>query len=407
MLDRLTIERTLAASGNRPIVIALSGGGDSTALLHLLAEAMGANGLHAVVVDHALREGSPADAARAASFAKALSVSAEIVKLQWDAHANRGHQAARSMRYAALCKVAREIGARVIVTGHTRDDQAETVLIRAERGSGWRGLAGMKAITPMPFWPEGRGLWLARPLLGARREALRAHLLEQGADWIEDPANANDAFARVRARRTLSELADAGFDPMRLAALAERLAPRVAALVADAVALVSVAAVFDTDTTVIERAAWRSSEAVRQRALAALLAAAGGAERLAADEQVAALDAQMPTPEFRGATLSGAVVSTTKTGWRLTRDRGALAGRADGAPPLPPFPLVANIEAVWDRRLALRTDEPGWSVAAEHGAPTLARGVERRAITAAAPQWLLADRVTHLLGGPAHSARQD
>lgn len=398
MLDRLTIERAIAASGNRPLVLALSGGGDSTALLHLLTDALGANGLHAVVVDHALREGSAADAQRAAGFAKALGVSNEVVKLRWEANANRAQQAARAMRYAALCDVARQIGARVIVTGHSRDDQAETVLLRAERGSGWRGLAGMKAFAPVPLWPEGRGLWMARPLLGARRAALRSCLTERGAEWIEDPSNANTAYARVRARSTLAALEAHGVDPMRLAALAERLAPRVEALDAGARALISDAATFDAGVITIDRDAWRAVEPVRQRALAALLASAGGAERAPGDEQTTVLDTQMLNEGFRGATLSGAVVTVAKGGWRLTRDSGALSGRADGARPVPPLELAPSTQTIWDRRLALRAPAPGWSVIVEEGAPVLVSSGKRGEIGDAEPRWLLGERVAHLLG---------
>ena len=82
----------------------------------------------------------------------------------------------------------------------------ETVLMRAAAGSNWRGLAGMAPLAPVPLWPEGRGLMLARPLLGARREALRKMLRARGAEWIEDPANADPAFERVRARAALSAL---------------------------------------------------------------------------------------------------------------------------------------------------------------------------------------------------------
>lgn len=396
MLEPRTIARVLAVSGERPILIALSGGGDSTALLHLLTEELGAARLRAVVVDHALRDGSAADALRAAAFAAALGVHASIARLSWEQGPGRAQQAARQARYAALCAAARSADAQVIVTGHSRDDQAETVLLRAEHGSGWRGLAGMKVFGPAPLWPEGRGLWLARPLLSRRRTELRDHLGKRSAEWIEDPANANEAYARVRARAKLAALESEGFDPMRLAALAERLAPRVEALDAAAAALIAEAVSFEADEIIIRRAAWCGGEAVRQRALAVLLAAVGGAERVPGDDQVAALESQFEEPTFKGATLSGAVVTAPKGGWRLARDRGALAGRADGARSPAPLLLTASLETVWDRRLALVVDEPNWSVTVENGAPLLAHGDQRRTIAAA--RWLLADRVAHLLG---------
>lgn len=398
MLDRLTIERMAAKAGEGPILIALSGGGDSVALLHLLAAELGASRLRACVVDHALREGSGADAARAADFAAKLGVGASIETLAWDAGANRAHEAAREARYAALCKRAREINAGVIATGHTRDDQAETVFIRAARGSGLRGLAGMRSIAPVPIWPEGRGMYLARPLLCTTRESLRTYLRDHRADWIEDPANANDAYARVRARRSLATLEQDGLDPMRLAAIAEKLAPFADELDAAASDLIERAAHFDAADVGADLAAFAAAEeSVRQRALFALITAAGGHVRGPSSEQVAGLDAAL-SANFTSATLAGALIRKRGNQLSFSRDRGALEGRADGTPAIAPLALDAGAEAVWDRRLALTAHEPGWSVVFENGATQLARGEERADLAAASPHWLTKERVRHVLG---------
>jgi len=388
MLDRVTIEQLGAAAGAGPILIALSGGGDSVALLHLMAGHFGAARLHAAIVDHALRAGSAADAARAAEIAGSAGVTASILTLSWAEGANRAQSAARQGRYAALCAHARKLGASIIATGHTRDDQAETVLLRATRGSGWRGLAGMRALAPAPIWPEGRGLLLARPLLGACRAELRAWLKQRSAAWIEDPANSNPAYARVRARTVLGDLANVGLAPTRFAALAEYLAPRLRRLDSDALQLIGRAVRFEDETIVVDPATWRGDTEVRGRALGALIAAAGAASRMPDLG-----DAEL-TETF---TLAGALVRPGKHAIRISRDPGALAGRADGARPLPPLALAPREEAVWDNRLALTVTEPGWSVIAENGKPVLARGAERRPVETASATWLLQPRVEHLL----------
>lgn len=395
MLDRLTIERM---EGEGPILIALSGGGDSVALLHLLTERLGAGRLRAAIVDHKLREGSAADARKAADIARAAGVEPHILTLEWPEGGSRAHEAARSLRYAALCQAARELGALVIATGHTRDDQAETVFLRASRGSGLRGLAGMRALSPAPSWPDGRGLWLARPLLRVRRQELRDLLKERGAEWIEDPGNENEIHARVRARRALTELGREGFDSMRLASLAERLRPHVDAIDEAAASLISRTAVFIADEAAFALANWNGEATVKQRALEALIAAAAGAERGPSPAQLESLSEALTQYDFRGATLAGARLRPRGARIVIGRDTGALTGRADGAEPVPPHELAPGKQAVWDGRVALTVDKPGWSVVFDGRVPQLQRGEERRPLAAASPHWLLRERVQHLLG---------
>lgn len=361
MLDRLTIERMLAWTGEKPVLLALSGGGDSVALLHLLVGEIGAARVRAVIVDHALRQGSCEDAARARGFAESLGVSAGLLKIDWREGANRAQEAAREARYRAICAYARGQGLNTLLAAHTADDQAETVLMRAAKGSTWRGLAGIAPFAFAPLWPDGRGVALARPLLGARRKELRAYLRERGADWIEDPANANIAYERVRVRARLDLLERDGFEPLRLAGVAARLRRRAEALDRAAADLIH-NAVQPGLVTRLTIAAWAGPRDVRHRALSALIAAASGSAREPAWTDLAAVERRLTDTAHRGSTYGGVVFTPSADGLRLSREPGAVLGRADGTPPLAPLQLPKNVEAVWDGRLSATASEEGWRI---------------------------------------------
>ena len=401
VLDRPAIERLEAGGG--AILIALSGGGDSTALLHLLVEALGASKLRAAVIDHGLRAGSARDARRAADFAEALGVAAEVIALTWREGESRAQQAARLARYDALCAAARRLGGQVIAAAHTADDQAETVFMRAASGSSWRGLAAMNACAPAPVWPQGRGLVLVRPLLSARRADLRDMLRARGAAWIDDPANANEAFARVRARKRLAELEAAGFDSMRLALLAAKLRPLAHAIDAEAAGLIARAVRIEGEAMHLSLAAWRGGGEARRRALSVLIAAAAGAGR-EPGAGLARLEARLAEDGFRGASLGGARLARAGGAIMIGRDRGALSGRADGAKQLAPLALAPGVETVWDGRLALTAAALGWSVSAGARGVELARAGEVLALEQAREQgivqahWLVETHVAHRLG---------
>ena len=200
------------------LLVAVSGGPDSTALLAALAELASGRGLGltAAHVDHGLRgaEGA-AEADAVAALATRLGV--PFVRRAVTVPAGPDLEArARRARYQALARVAQEVGARRIVTGHTQDDQVETVLLRLVRGAGRRGLGAMRPV-------RGR-VW--RPLLAATRADVRRFLAERGLGFAVDRTNADLRHARNRVRRLLVPLLRAEFNPRlgpALAALAERL----------------------------------------------------------------------------------------------------------------------------------------------------------------------------------------
>jgi tRNA(Ile)-lysidine synthase len=184
------------------VAAAVSGGADSLALLHALRVLAGKRDwrLAVLTVDHGLRPGSAADAAFVADHAKALGLPARQLTLapgELEAHRAAGPEgAARAARYEALWPAADELGCRWLATGHTLDDQAETVLLQLLRGAGPDGLAGMAV-------RSGR---LLRPLLGVRRAETRACCAAAGLAWREDPTNATDGPLRNRVRSRLLPL---------------------------------------------------------------------------------------------------------------------------------------------------------------------------------------------------------
>lgn len=219
------LERFLRGPGLREVRalgLAVSGGGDSMALLHLAAEAGIA--ARAVTVDHGLRPEAAAEALEVGRVCARLGVPHDILRWEgWDGRGNLMDQARRA-RLRLISEWARGAGLDAVALGHTRDDVAETFLMRLARGAGVDGLAAMRAERRA----EGM-LWL-RPLLGIGREELREELRRRGAAWFEDPSNENRAFDRVRVRQAMQGLAGLGLGPERLAEVAGHLAEVRAAL---------------------------------------------------------------------------------------------------------------------------------------------------------------------------------
>ena len=230
-----TVSRALEALGTTPsagdtLVVALSGGADSLALTDILATLARARGFRLVAahLDHGLRPESRDDAAFCAAFCRGLGIECRVGAAAVRARARRDHSgledAARRERYAFLRRVKEEEGATAIAVAHTRDDQAETLLLRLLRGAGATGLSAMRP----------RSGDVVRPLLGTSRRAVRRHLQVKGLAWREDPTNADPAFLRNRVRHELLPLLEARFNPR----LRETLA-RTAALLADDAALLA------------------------------------------------------------------------------------------------------------------------------------------------------------------------
>jgi tRNA(Ile)-lysidine synthase len=208
------------------LVLAVSGGPDSTALMLLAARWRAAlkspPALVAVTIDHGLRRESKREAKAVAMLARKLDI--EHRTLRWSGRKPKTglQEAARLARYRLLADAARKAGARHVLTAHTLDDQAETVLFRLARGSGVSGLSGMGFIAPMPV-EEGRGILLVRPLLSVPKARLIATLKAAKIPYADDPTNRDPRFARSRLRTLMPALAKEGLTSVRLGTLARRV----------------------------------------------------------------------------------------------------------------------------------------------------------------------------------------
>ncbi len=326
--------------------IALSGGGDSTALMHL-AQGWGRARLMAATVDHGLRPGSTDEARRAGQAAASLGIPHET--LLW--HREGGGNlmgAARDARLRLLADWARRHGLSAVLLGHTLDDQAETLLMRLARGAGLDGLCGMADRR------EAEGaLWL-RPLLTISRAELRDWLAARGIGWIDDPSNERDDFHRVRLRKAMT-----GLD-LPLPQLAQSL--QNLGMARDALAHYAAEAAQGAQSRAggldLPLPAFLAAPAeIRRRLLVAglrFVSGAGYPPRRAPVQQALAELAQ-----GRQVTLEG-VIARSRAGWlHLIREPAASLRAAP----------VAGDPALWDGRWRVTGLQPGQQVRALGHAP--------------------------------------
>jgi tRNA(Ile)-lysidine synthase len=335
--------RWRAAGGPKRLLLAVSGGGDSIALLRLCLPLSGAGvTLHVATVDHGLRPQSASDAEFVGREAARLGLSCAI--LRWEgAKPRTGVQAAaRARRYRLLAGEAMGIGADAILTAHTADDQAETLLMRIARRTGVRGLAGM---APENFIADGAGppQRLLRLLLEERRAGLRDYLFACKARFLDDPSNDDPAFERVRARRLLqASTASAAHDLMDLAGRAralQSLADRLERL-----------QFRRADGTFLADGGVLLSSLDDPGLAARLLRAVGGGDH--DPDETAAADALAAARNGRRSTLAGAIVEPWEGGLLFRREPAAVLGRA-GAQRLSALTLRPGERLLWDRRFSI------------------------------------------------------
>ncbi|ONF48079.1 tRNA(Ile)-lysidine synthetase [Methylobacterium radiotolerans] len=321
------------------MLLAVSGGPDSSALMHAAARLRDATGasLRVATVDHGLRPESGAEAEAVGRAARALGLPHAI--LTWaGAKPGTGLQdAARRARYALLAAHAEAAGAGLVLTGHTRDDQAETVLIRLAAGSGPAGLAGMRAERDL-----GPGLALGRPFLHLPKASLVAWCAARGVAYARDPANGDPRFARGRLRAAWPALEREGLTRARLARLAERAARDEAALRSAAEQALDKARRSGPETGAELRLDGRAlaalPDAVALRCLDLALARAGAAPRRLERLETLVLESLLP------ALRRGEPVRRTLAGFLVSADAGGTVSLAP-APPRRHGPAGAALAA--------------------------------------------------------------
>jgi tRNA(Ile)-lysidine synthase len=348
--------------------VAVSGGGDSVALLILLDDwrRVGGPPLAVVTVDHGLRPEAVYEAAAVAALCARLGLPHDTLHWRWDGTGNLP-DAARRGRYALIADWARGQGIGAVALGHTADDQAETVLMRLARGSGVDGLSGMF------IRRRADGIDWLRPLLSVSRAALRDLLRGRRVPWAEDPTNDDPAYDRVKARRALAALAPLGVDATTIADTADRMAMAREALSQAAAAFARTHAATPGGDVVIDRAAFaRLPEETALRLLSGAIRWITGADyrpRLAAAR--AALTAALSGSRR---TLAGCEIATDATHLRIAREWNAVRD------------IGTTTVALWDSR---------WHLAGPHAPHLTIRALGPEGLRDC-PDWRPASRTTGL-----------
>lgn len=328
------------------IAIALSGGGDSVALLHLAAYWARSHDmrLRAVTVDHGLRSASLTETQTVAGWAEDMGIKHNILKWQGEKPTSGIMSAARNARYDLMDGWCKSHNLLHLVTAHTRDDQAETHLMRKRHASGTDGLAGMSQILELPMSR------LMRPLLKTTRAELRDYLNRNGIEWLEDPSNLNDAFERIAVR---NHIAKEHLDPQELSSTAAEFGAarvlrnhNIAKLISASVNITPLGAA----TVNLTQLANGPTE-LAGKVMSRVLAAVGGRQYEPTSAKSNALFSQLSGVEnsaLHAGSLGGCRVLRNKDQLQILRERRNL-----------PDPLaVAPLDQIyWDNRFKITFDQ--------------------------------------------------
>jgi len=340
-----------------PFAIAVSGGGDSMALLRALRNAPRLYG--ALIVDHGLRPESADEARLTKSRAEKLGVKAYILTWAPGPLKTGLQEKARHARYGLMGVFCRRHGLDRLLTAHHLGDQVETLVMRYDKGTDWRGAAGMKRETYAPLWPELAAVTLCRPLLSIPKAEILNYLKHHEVDWIEDPSNANRDFTRVRIRQRLAQN--------------EAETPKYVGPLLEAAQVLSRARSTERDIladqaskilTLDRNGFALLSDRPYPELLRHLLRLVSGTGGPIDGAQIRRALKKMRDPDFKALTLAGAKISKVETGFLLCRDAVAVKGRKDKTQTLYLHQdLPSELPSIWDGRFMALSREGGVSVA--------------------------------------------
>lgn len=337
--------------------IAVSGGRDSMALACLAAAYAKKTGARilALTVDHGLRDGSDKEAALVQSWCEGLDLEHQILTWRGIKPVTGIQAAARTARYKLLVEACNETGIEKLMTAHSADDQAETVMMRLSRGAGGSGLRGMEEEI---LFAAGAGapVSLLRPLLDASRACLTATVKVFRQPFVDDPSNEDHAYERVRARALLADMEGRG-------ALTRQVLLQVASEAKKTHDLLQIqyAETFQQlagcfyqwggaalDQKLIDRVSRDAFAATARR----LIYAVGGGEHM--PEEGAAISALESVMKTGAGTAGGSLLRLSDGRVWFLREPAALLGRA-GVAPIKERPVAAGSKILWDNRFIIKT----------------------------------------------------
>lgn len=324
---------------NRPqrLLVAVSGGSDSLGLLLGLKSALETSSfphrhsLVAATVDHGLRPAAAEEARQVAALCADLGVPHLVMRWAGEKPQTGLSAAARHARYTLLAEAAKSLGATAIVTGHTLDDQIETVAMRGTRSSEEAlGLSGMAKATLY-----AGHIWILRPFLHTRRQGIRDSMTDMGHSWIDDPSNEDPHYERVRTRRALPFVDPAWIDGSagRRQTVSSQAADWLTAHAAASPGPVIVISCAGADGTTQE---------IRDHGLATLIAILGGKQHRPSSDSLARLTKALALGADFRLTLSGTLVLRRRNELFFVRERRGF---------LPLF-LEPGGHGIWDGRYA-------------------------------------------------------